>query len=70
MIDPEDQEWVNTDWLPRAIEAGYRKVAIIVPEDIFSQIAVDDIMEKAREEAPVEDHYFTNLEEAKAWLKA
>ncbi|MGD1843845.1 MAG: hypothetical protein ACFB10_00450 [Salibacteraceae bacterium] len=67
-IAPEDQKWVIEEWLPQALALGYNKIALIVPKDVFSQLAVDDIMEEANEVSPVDDKYFDNVDEAASWL--
>lgn len=69
-LDPVDQKWTVDEWLPKAVEAGYNRIALLVPTDVFSQIAVEDIMEGASESATtVQDRYFDTLESAADWLK-
>ncbi len=33
----EDAQWVNNDWLPRTIQAGWKYWAMVVPESLISQ---------------------------------
>lgn len=66
-IAPEDQDWSIQDWLPRAFEAGYRRIAIVVSEDIFNQMSVEDIMSRV-EGMDFVTKYFPGLEEGRAWL--
>src|SRR5689334_22710931 len=33
---PEDSEWVNNDWLPRAIAAGWKYWALVVPSSTIA----------------------------------
>jgi hypothetical protein len=66
-ISPELQEWANNDWFPRALKAGVQYMAIIVPEDVFNQFAVENIMTKVGE--ALTTHYFSNVDDAKKWIK-
>jgi len=68
VISPEDQDWTSNNWFPRAIEAGSKKMALIKPSDVFSQISIEDIMEEARKAEPLEDKFFEQMEEALSWL--
>lgn len=63
----EDQEWSNSEWFPRAAEAGVQKIAIIVPQKVLAQMSVNAIMQKAAR-STIESKHFKNIEEAKSWL--
>lgn len=67
-IDPEDEQWSNEDWFPRALQAGISRMAIVPSEDIFNSIAVENIM-NAVTGTDLVTHYFKTPEEAKGWLK-
>src|SRR5688572_9500570 len=41
IIGMEDQHWLNTDFLPRAINFGFRAIAIINPAYYFNKVAVE-----------------------------
>ena len=67
----EDQEWIIADWLPRALEAGYSQIALIMPSEIsldaeLSQFSVEEVVEAAGD--PVPTAYFHNLESALTWI--
>lgn len=64
-ISPENQEWSNNDWAPRAIAVGYQKIAIVLPADVFGQISVEDIMNKVGD---LSFHYFNSMEEGIKWI--
>lgn len=61
-----DQEWAATDWTSRAIKAGYSHVAILLPTDVFSQMAIEDTMNDMV--GPVAFSYFDNMESAIIWM--
>jgi len=66
-ISPELQDWANNDWFPRALAAGVKFMAVVVPEDVFNQFAVENIMTKVAD--TLTTHYFSNVDEAKNWIK-
>jgi hypothetical protein len=66
-ISPELQDWANNDWFPRALQAGVKYMAVIVPEDVFNQFAVENIMTKAGD--ALTTHYFHKVDDAKEWIK-
>ena len=68
VIDPEDLEWVNTNWAPRAVAAGLRWVAMVFPERSIPRMQVQRI---ERAGVPVEEMksaFFTKVEEARNYL--
>lgn len=67
-IDPEDEQWSNEDWFPRALQAGIKRMAIVPSEDIFNSISVENIMNAIAGTGLV-THYFKEPLEAKSWLK-
>jgi hypothetical protein len=66
-ISPDDQDWSINDWLPRAFAAGYRRIAIVISEDIFNQMSVEDIMSRV-EGVDFVTKYFPSLEAGRQWL--
>jgi hypothetical protein len=68
VVNQDDQLWSNKDWFPRAIKAGIRQMAIIVPTDVFGNMSVNRIMENAAD-IGLTTHYFDSVEEAIDWLK-
>lgn len=66
-ISPEDQAWSAGDWAQEAIKTGY-KLAILMPEDIFGMMSVEDVMNSVQEDTLVKFAYFKESEEAKNWL--
>ena len=68
VVNQEDQQWSNDDWFPRAIKAGIRKMAIIVPMDIFGKMSVNRIMQNISD-IGLSTQYFDSVEDAIEWLK-
>jgi hypothetical protein len=67
LIGADDQHWLATNWIPRAIQAGLRNVAMITPVFYFNRVAVANVEEKLDPEMLVLQ-YFDNREAARNWL--
>lgn len=68
LIGAEDQAWLNEVWIPRAMHAGLRKVALVQPSFYFNRVAIDTVAKKLDRDR-VELGFFDNRDAAKAWLK-
>jgi hypothetical protein len=68
IIGMEDQEWLETNFLPRAIKFGFKIIAIITPTSYFNKVAVESISYKVNKEK-LTISFFDNLEEGTKWLK-
>ncbi|MEO6540570.1 MAG: STAS/SEC14 domain-containing protein [Ferruginibacter sp.] len=69
LIGMEDQQWLDQHFLPRAIEFGFKALAIIKPEHYFNKVAVESISYKVDKDK-LAINFFDNVEEAKAWLRS
>lgn len=67
LIGMEDQHWLEQQFLPRAIQFGFKKIAIIRPEHYFNKVAVENISYKVDKEK-LTINFFDNVEEAREWL--
>lgn len=68
-IVPELQEWTEGMVGPALVEVGVSKYALIVPEDLFAQVSLDQTVDEVKmTEAPVEFEYFEELKDAENWL--
>ncbi|MEA2643675.1 MAG: hypothetical protein QOG08_701 [Chloroflexota bacterium] len=66
VLRPEDQ-LADTEWLPRAIGAGLKRFAIVLPSSGLATTNIRDRFDKAAK-ATLEIAYFEGLDEARAWL--
>lgn len=69
LIGMEDQQWLNTHFLPRAIKFGFKAIAIIKPNNYFNKVAVETISYKVDKDK-LAINFFDNIAEAKEWLKS
>jgi hypothetical protein len=67
LIGADDQVWLNDIWLPRAMEAGLRQVALVQPTYYFNRVAVENVVRKL-DPARLAVGYFADRADAKAWL--
>jgi hypothetical protein len=65
-IHPQDQAWIISDWMPRAIAAGLRSAAGKLPALYFGKASVEQI----RMSAPpgITIRHFRRMAEARAWI--
>ena len=67
LIGGDDQHWLSSNWIPRAMEAGLRTVAMVTPVYYFNRVAVENVGQKLDPEALVLQ-YFDNRDAARKWL--
>ncbi|MDF2455835.1 MAG: hypothetical protein K0R51_1828 [Cytophagaceae bacterium] len=69
MIGLEDQQWMDTEFLPRAIKFGFKAIALIKPDSYFNKVAIESISYKVDKEKLM-INFFDGIEEAKLWLSS
>ena len=67
LIGADDQHWLSSNWIPRAMDAGLRTVAMITPVFYFNRVAVENVGQKLDPEALVLQ-YFDAADAAREWL--
>lgn len=67
-ITQEDQQWYEQTWLPKAVNEGARRAAVILPESVISTMSTKRFLNKM-EDKEFELGYFQSIEEAKNWMK-
>ena len=67
LIGMEDQQWLDQHFLPRAIEFGFKAIAIIQPDHYFNKVAVETISYKADKDK-LTINFFDNAKDAREWL--
>jgi hypothetical protein len=67
IIGLEDQKWLETDFLPRAIANGFKAIALVRPSNYFNAVALESMLRQ-----PVlsllQIRVFNSYEEASEWL--
>jgi hypothetical protein len=68
LIGADDQRWLNEHWIPSAVEAGLRRVALTQPTYYFNRVAVETVRRRVDPDR-LTVGYFGDLDGARAWLK-
>jgi len=68
IIGTEDQQWLQDNFLPRAIKFGFKIIAIITPTSYFNKVAVESVSYKIDKEK-LTINFFDSLEKGTEWLK-
>lgn len=67
-MPPRVQEWLTTQWVPRAIaEAGYDKCAVVEAEAPLSRLAARSVGTGLTQ--PLRYNYFSTVQDAAKWLQ-
>ena len=67
VLNPADQERANKEWLPRALAAGLKRFAVVLPKSGLAEMNIRDALGKVPD-AALKVAYFATVEEGKAWL--
>ena len=68
LIGVEDQQWLIDQFLPRAIEFGFKAIAIIKPDSYINKVTVESVSYKVDRDK-LEIMFFDNTDQSKEWLK-
>ena len=69
LIGKDDKDWMDKNYLPKAIEEGLKSAAVLQPDYYFNKVAVDSIIFKI-DKQELKVNYFNSLGEAKEWLQS
>jgi len=69
LIGMEDQQWLDTQFIPRAIKFGFKAVAIVKPDNYFNRVAVETVVDKIGSDK-LTIRFFDAVAEAREWLKS
>jgi hypothetical protein len=67
VIKPEDQALADKEWLPRALAAGLKRFAVVLPTSVLAEMNIRDALGRIPD-AAMQVAYFATIEDAKAWL--
>jgi hypothetical protein len=67
VVSPADADWVAGYANPILISHGLRKIAFIVPENVFARRSVDHFRDETKGQA-LATQYFADLATARAWV--
>lgn len=64
---PETSEWIQNEWLPRAIRAGWKYYALVESESKLGKMHIQQFIDSFLE-VGITVNLFSDPEEAKKWL--
>jgi SpoIIAA-like len=67
VVNPADQDRANEQWLPRALAAGLKRFAVVLPSSGLAAANLKERLGRVRA-GTLEVAYFPTPEEARAWL--
>ena len=67
LIGQDDQHWLENNFLPRAMMAGFKKIAIVRPTSYFNKVAVENLSYKIDKEK-LTIYFCDNTHDAIQWL--
>jgi hypothetical protein len=67
VLNPADQDRANTEWLPRALAAGLKCFAVVVPSSVLADLNLKASLGRVPA-TELEVAYFDTPEEARDWL--
>lgn len=71
LIGATDQDWLSSNWIPRVLQAGVRKIAVVMPRFYFNRVAVDAVTQRLAQGVGsnlVSIEYFETRDAARSWL--
>lgn len=69
VMPAEAQRYAADDWWPRALDAGFRWLAILLPKSSMAKLAIDESTAPSAQNPDSETRYFASVEAAKEWLR-
>ncbi len=67
LIGGDDQTWLNDNWIPRAMAAGLKRVALTQPTFYFNRVAIENVGRRVDPQRLVVG-YFADPDSARSWL--
>jgi hypothetical protein len=68
-ITQADQQWLDTEWQGKVRAAGLTHNAVVMPKSTVAQMSLTAVVKRIPAGA-IEFAYFSDVEEAKRWLRS
>jgi hypothetical protein len=68
VLKQEDIDWGDANWLPQTIKAGWKYWAIVQPEKILAQSAMERLVDRYAKMG-ITSKFFIDTREAMGWLE-
>lgn len=67
VVVEEDQKWIMETWLPLAIEAGPKRIAVVTAPSGLRKLTVEDVVGRV-DHLGLVSRSFESVEEARNWI--
>jgi hypothetical protein len=67
LISSADQDWIYNNFLPRAIDKGFKAIALVRPESYFNYVALESLNYRIGNDK-ISIRMFDKIDDAKHWL--
>lgn len=67
LVSDEDQIWLRYTWPPLAIEAGLRRLAVVIARSGLSKMAIEEMF-KRRRKTVLQSRTFDSVADAMKWV--
>jgi hypothetical protein len=69
LISDEDQRWIRYTWAPLALEAGVKRIAVVVARHGLSKMAIEHMFSERRiTDARMQSRTFDSVADAFKWV--
>lgn len=65
----EEQDWADAEWIPKAVAAGLRRFAVVLPNDREAAINLEDRLGRVKTRE-LQIAFFATAPHARGWLGA
>lgn len=69
VLTPDNRDYLIGDFIPRIIQAGAKKAATLLPNELFADASMKKLMKDAEERYNFEHRFFQSEDEAINWLQ-
>jgi hypothetical protein len=66
VVGPENTKWLQENIIPKALQSGLQKIAIVMDEDVFKKFYTDNIKKAIEGNAQI--NIFYSKDEAYKWI--
>jgi hypothetical protein len=68
LVSDEDQRWIRYTWAPLAVEAGIKRIAVVIAQHGLSKMAIEEMFRGRRETGDrLQSRTFDSVAEALKW---
>jgi hypothetical protein len=68
VVKQSDQDWIVQEFFPRALAAGLKRIALVIPESGLAMTTLDQLVHRLPA-SNLEVAFFPTVDEARSWLK-